>query len=57
MAVANSGSDETAPNKIIDEQNFKSSGLPRISRIALPSTALTTAAQSLIRDPRTLCPQ
>jgi hypothetical protein len=46
MAAAKSGSNDTAPNNVIEEWNFRSSGLPRISRIVRPSTALTSAVHS-----------
>ena len=46
MALANFGSEDTAPNKVIEEWNFRSSGWPSISRIVRPSMALTSAVHS-----------
>jgi hypothetical protein len=53
IAAANTASDATAPNNVIDEQNLRSSGLPSISRIVLPSTALTSEVHSASRGPKT----
>jgi len=39
-AVRNTGSEDTSPNNVMDERNLKSSGLPRISLMVLPSTAI-----------------
>jgi len=37
---ANSGSKDTAPNKVIDGQSLRPSGLPRMSRIVRPWTGI-----------------
>ena len=47
----------TALNNVIEDWNFRSYGLPSISRIARPSTAVTSAVHSLRRDPRTAWPR
>jgi len=42
-------------NNVIDEWNLRSSGVAKISSIVRPSTATTSAAQSLSLDPRISC--
>ena len=53
MASRNTESRETAQKSVIDERNLRSSGLPRMSWIVRPSTALTSAVHSRSLHPKT----
>ena len=57
LTEPDSGSDAAALNNVIEDWNFRSSGLPRISRAVRPSIALTSAMHSLRRAPRTAWPR
>jgi hypothetical protein len=57
IALRNSAPSPAFANNVIDEQNFKSSGNPKISAADFPSTPFTIEVHSLNRPPNTACPK